>query len=612
LGVRSLLTISLRHRAWAAHRELTPVQEIRHEIRRMKQKKKRMASTVQEDTEARFHLISRKADDLLQRRAVSLAYLAILLLVSLLVRLSLLHYFQAPLVGDAAVYGKIAWGMKSGYGLHWWSVVWPPLYPFMILLFSLVTGSLESAAFAVSLVLGSLIVVPFFFLARKIFDNRSAYLGSLLVVFFPSLVAISATSLSEATYTFFLLLTLLLGWLLITARSVVYAFLFGLLGGICYLTRPEFLVAFVLLLLVFLLAGMRRKAPTGPRSVALLPICLLGFLILAFPYVNFMHSQTGHWILSGKTSHNILKQKAYSRGADYLEQRQAFAEVLDGLTPEGEVKGKVLLGEESILGYVTSSGFLAGYLKNVWTGVKEANLYLLLFFLPSLFYLFSWRIDKAPWEKRFFLLCAFSPILTMPIFFSPAGRLTQPYAPLLILLSVGGIQNIRRALGKLSRASGQSSGLSLGAVGVLLAVFLLSVLSWTQATAVAERHETRFGNLKLESEEFKKLGLWADRTLPKDAAVMYLSGDSFFFYCNRITTPVPFASFDRIVEFSRRNRLDYMVVSLGKEASWREDLSFLLQPLAEPGGVRQTEGLRLVDIYMAPSGLGAVLYKFEF
>jgi 4-amino-4-deoxy-L-arabinose transferase-like glycosyltransferase len=578
----------------------------------MKQKKKSKAPNVPKDRRAQFYLISEKADDLLRKRAVSLAYLGILFLIAFLVRLSHLEYFQAPLVGDAAIFGKIAWGIKSGHGLHWWSVVWPPFYPFMMLLFSLVVGSLESAGSAVSLLLGSLAVVPFFFLAKRVLGYRSAYLGAFLVVFFPALVAISATSLSEATYTFFLLVTLLSGWLLITARSLIYALLFGLLSGICYLTRPEFLVAFILLLLVFLVAGMKKKAQRGPKTVALLLTCLVGFLIPAFPYVNFMHSQTGHWILSGKTAHNILKQKAYSKGLNYLEQRKAFAEVLDGLTPTGEVKGKVLLGEESMVSYVTSSGFFAGYLKNAWKGMRGLNLFLLLFLLLSLFYLFSRKIDKAGWEKRVFLLCAFSPILTMPIFFSPAGRLIQPYAPVLILLSVAGILNIRTVMAKFSRGSGQGRSLSLGGFAVLLAVALLSVLSWAQATGMAGAHQATFRNLKLESEEFKKLGLWADRILPKDATIMYLSGDSFFFYCNRVAFPVPFTSLDRVIEFARKNKVGYLVLSLGKEASWRKDLSFLLEPIEDRSKIPTRHELSLIDVYKAPSGLGAVLYRFEF
>jgi hypothetical protein len=578
----------------------------------MKQKKKSKAPTVPKDNKAQFYMISVKADDFLRKRGVALVFLGILFLVALLIRLSVLKYFQAPLAGDAAIYGKIAWGIKSGHGLHWWSVVWPPLYPFMIFLFSLVGGSLESAAPAVSLLLGSLTVVPFFFLAKRIFDYRSAYLGSLLAVFFPALVVISATCLSEATYTFFLMVTLLLGWLLIAARSLICAFLFGLASGICYLTRPEFLVAFALFLLLLLITGTKRKTDRKPKTVMALLVCLVGFLILALPYVNFMHSQTGHWILSGKTAHNILKQKAYSKGLNYLEQRKAFAEVLDGLTPEGEIKGKVLLGEESILSYVASSGFAAGYLKNTQKGLKGLNLFFLIFLLPSLFYLFSWKIDKASWEKRAFLLLAFSPILTMPIFFSPAGRLIQPYAPVLILLSVAGTLNLRSALGKLSGGSGTRKSLSLGSYAVLLIVMLLSIFSWAKATGMAEDHQATFRNLKLESEEFKKLGQWTDRILPKDAVVMYLSGDSFFFYCNRVTFPVPFVPYHQVVEFAKRNRVGHLVVSLGKEASWREDLSFLLEPLQDPSRVPDNSKLSLVDIYRAPSGLGAVLYEFTF
>ena len=63
------------------------------------------------------------------------------------------------------------------------------------------------------------------------------------------------------------------------------------------------------------------------------------------------------------------------------------------------------------------------------------------------------------------------------------------------------------------------------------------------------------------------MGLWAERTLPKDAVVMFLSGDSFFFYCNRVTYPAPFVPMDPIIEFAKRNKIDYLVMSLGKEVS---------------------------------------------
>ncbi len=584
----------------------------RIKIQFMKGKRESKVASFQKGKKARINLVSQRVDDILQKRWVSLTFLGILFLIAFFIRLSFLKYFRAPLFGDAVIYAKIAWGIKNGHGLLWWSVVWSPFYPFMITLFSFVVGSLETATFAVSLFLGSLVVVPFFFLAKEIFDYRSAYLGSLLVVFFPTLVVISELPLSEATYTFFLLTTLLFGWLLISKRSYVFAILFGIFGGVCYLTRPEFLVAFISILLVFLIVEIKKKANKKSHPFALLLICLVSFLILVLPYIKFMHSQSGHWILSGKTAHNILKQKAYSKAQDYLQQRKAFAEVLDGLTEEGEIKGRVLLGEESMFSFVTTPGFFTNYLKRTWMGVKKINLFFLSFLLLSLFHTFSWKVDKEGWRKRVFLLCAFSPLLTMPIFFTPAGRLLEPYSPLLILLSVGGILNIRKAVAKLFKGARPAQSFTLGSFVVLLCVAILSLFSLVKANQMAENHQKTFRNLKLESEEFKKLGLWVDQTLPQDAVVMFLSGDSFSFYCNRVTFTIPFAPYEKIVQFAKKNRVTYLLLSLGKEASWREDLFFLLEPLKDRSKAFEDSNLRLVEIYKAPSGLGAVLYKFVF
>lgn len=539
-------------------------------------------------------------------------FLAVLALVALAVRLSYLKSYQSPLTGDAAIYAKIAWGLKNGHGLHWWSVVWSPFYPFMIFLFSLFVGSLESATSLVSVVLGSLLVVPFFFLAKKVRGHKSAYLGSILVIFFPALVVTSVIPLSEATYTFFLLSALLSGWLLILTRSYLYALLFGMLSGLCYLTRPEFLVGFAFLLLLFLIVDLRGRLRKKAGSFVLLGISLIGFLIPAIPYMGFMHSQTGHWILSGKTAHNILKQRAYAGGATYSEQRQAFAEILDGLTEDGQVKGRVLLGEESMFSFFGRPGFFGDYFERVWMGVKKIDLFFLPFLLLSLFYIFSWRLDKEGWKQRLFFLCAFSPMLTMPIFFTPAGRLIEPYAPVLILLSVAGLFKVINVLIGTRKSGRREGSSSLGMVASFVVVLLLSVFSVARASRMAENHERTFRNLNLEAAEYKKLGLWADNTVPRDAQVMFLSKDTFFFYCNRVTFTIPFAPFEKIVHFARENKVDYLLVSVGREASWRDDLAFLLEPLKDRSKVPQESGLKLGAIFNAPSGLAAVLYQFVF
>jgi 4-amino-4-deoxy-L-arabinose transferase-like glycosyltransferase len=553
-----------------------------------------------------------RLDDILLNKWVNLAFLAALFLIALLVRLSYSKYFQSALTGDAVIYAKIAWGIKNGHGLHWWSVVWSPFYPLVMVFFSIFTGSLETAASAVSLVLGSLLVVPFFFLAKSMFSHRVAYLASILVVFFPALVVISEVPLSEATYAFLLMITLLCGWRFFVRRSYLWAFLFGIFGAICYLTRPEFLVALAGLLLLYLIIEFKAKERSRSNTLALLAVSVVGFLVLALPYINYMHSQTGHWILSGKMAHNILKERAYAQGADYSAQRQALAQVLDGLTPEGQLRGKVLLGQESMFSLLKRPGFFGDYFKRIWLGWKKIDIFFLPFLLFSLFYLFSWKLEKGGAKQRLFLLLSFSPMLTMPVFFTVAGRLIEPYASIIILMTVAGMLNLARlAVGRKARAGAlQIGGPVLGAA--LLVVVLLSVFSLAQADRMAENYQKTYQATRQGAAEFKKLGLWADKTLPKDARVMCLSWDSVLFYCNRQAWPVPFAGWQEIVRFAKENHIGYLLISQSMESSWRKDLAFLLQPLKDRSLAPQDSNVKLVDIYRASSGLGAVLYEFEF
>jgi 4-amino-4-deoxy-L-arabinose transferase-like glycosyltransferase len=577
-----------------------------------KGKKRQKGDSFPQRKKAERSSIWQKVDDIFQRRGISPAFLAVLFLVALVVRLFYLKYYQSPLTGDALVYAKIAWGIKNGHGLHWWSVVWPPFYPFMIVIFSIFTSGLETAASAVSLILGSLLVVPFFFVTKSIFNHRVAYLGSILVVFFPGLVMISDVPLSEATYTFFLLITLLCSWRLFMRRSYLWAFLFGILSGACYLTRPEFLAAFASLLLLHLIIELKTKNRHGRKALLLLTVSILGFLILAFPYIIFMHSQTGHWILSGKTAHNVLKEKAYDQGVDYSGQREALARVLDGLTPEGEFKGKVLLGERSMFSFLKTPGFFGSYFRRIWLGIEKVNFFILPFLLFSLFYLFYWKPEKEGLKKRLFLLFWFAPLLTMPVFFAVAGRLIDPYAPIVIIMAVAGLLNLMELIAG-SRRTGSSKGKSLvGFLAVLLVVGLLSVFSVSQANQKAQIYQRVFQTTKYGATEFRKLGLWADRVLPKDAVVMCLSQDTFLFYCNRQTFPVPFAGWEEIVRFARTNGIGYLLVSVSMEATWREDLAFLMDPIQDRSKAPSNSYVKLVDTYRAPSGLGAVLYEFEF
>ena len=152
----------------------------------------------------------------------------------------------------------------------------------------------------------------------------------------------------------------------------------------------------------------------------------------------------------------------------------------------------------------------------------------------------------------------------------------------------------------------------MGFWAALLVVGVLCVFSVAKTGGMAKDHEKVFQATKRGSTEFKKLGLWADRTLPEKASVMCLSWDTFFFYCNRQAFTVPFARWEEIVTFAQANGISHLLMSVSIQASWRDDLAFLLEPLKDPSKVPRDFNLELVDIYKTSSPVGAVLYEFVF
>src|SRR4029450_9110035 len=103
---------------------------------------------------------------------------------------------------------------------------------------SLMAGPLALPARLVSMVMGSLLVVPVFLIAKQVSERRVDYLAAILVALHPLLVRSSGTTYSETTYITLLLTAM--SWTLQAFRSGTrrsYATA-GVFYGLAYLTRP--------------------------------------------------------------------------------------------------------------------------------------------------------------------------------------------------------------------------------------------------------------------------------------------------------------------------------------------------------------------------------------
>jgi 4-amino-4-deoxy-L-arabinose transferase-like glycosyltransferase len=233
----------------------------------------------------------------------------------------------------------------------------PPLHPFLTVLLDLAIGNLHVAGAAISIVLGGLAVVPLCSLARRIWDDRVATVAASLYAFLPAVVDFQIEPITEGSFMFFFFASMAVGWSALEERSWERTFAASGCAALAWLTRPEG----IYLIPLFLAAAALRFN----RFVFLaVPIFLATWLVLAYPYLSFIHARTGHWQTSLSPIPGMFvdlftgARAAGTPGQDYEEYRvvQKHGMVLGGALHLGtNFFGKVLfyaLGPFLLIGLV--------------------------------------------------------------------------------------------------------------------------------------------------------------------------------------------------------------------------------------------------------------------
>ena len=198
---------------------------------------------------------------------------------------------------DAAVYLDLAQRFQAG-DFKGWLGLWEPLYPLLAALAGSLVGNLEWGGKLVSALFGALTVFPLYLLARRLFGERVGFLAILFYIFHPRLMHLSGDALTDATYIFFITMTLWQGLEAIAEGRRANFLCAGLLTAASYLVRPEGMgvILVVGLWTVGYLGLKMRRSPL----FCLERLFLLGliFLLLALPYILYLKSDTGQWMLT--------------------------------------------------------------------------------------------------------------------------------------------------------------------------------------------------------------------------------------------------------------------------------------------------------------------------
>jgi 4-amino-4-deoxy-L-arabinose transferase-like glycosyltransferase len=167
----------------------------------------------------------------------------------------------------------------------------PPLHPLFTVLFNAPIGNLYVAGVAVSVIFGGLAVVPLFWMARRAWDDRVATVAAALYAVLPAIVDFQIEPITEGLFMFFFFSAMAVGWSALEESSWERTIVAAGCAAMAWLARPE---GIYLLPLFVLAACLRIGRFTAPAIGLFLGV----WLILAFPYLSFIHAQTGRWQVS--------------------------------------------------------------------------------------------------------------------------------------------------------------------------------------------------------------------------------------------------------------------------------------------------------------------------
>ena len=179
----------------------------------------------------------------------------------------------------------------------------PPLYILMITSMGQLGISLESAAMLISIIAGSLLIIPLFLVVRLFFGTKIATFSGLLIAVHPSLVKISSTIMRDSLF---------LSLFVFAFCSLVFAIdknrlIFWGIGG-CFTawataTRAEgfeLMIAVVLWIIIDLIMKKRRDGKlkidsVWRQSLAGPIIFILFFVITSLPILNAVKGTASSW-----------------------------------------------------------------------------------------------------------------------------------------------------------------------------------------------------------------------------------------------------------------------------------------------------------------------------
>ncbi len=448
-----------------------------------------------------------------------------LLIFAFLLRLPLV-FFPEVIYNDGTEYVRHAHSVLTG---NWSGGKAPPLYPALVALAHLVVPDPERAGILISIIFGSLLILPVFYLGREMFSNRVGILSSVFAAVHSFLYLSAGSVLTESTYHLLFATSVLFGWHSFAKARFSRILLFSLFATLAYLTRPEAIG----LPIVFSVWVLSMNPPNGERRlaqrVAIVFIAGISFFVFSFPYLYQIRKDTGTWGLSKKTTISIGSLSG-EEAAPSLETLRTQ----NGMTLSSLVKHPL-----SVLGKVGT-----GILSCLYKFQQSFNP--ILFFLAVIGWLLLFKRQNVyPWKGNLYLLAhlIFYFGLVFPFFFITKRHTSQMISISIPWAAFGFLEStewLHRRWGK---------AVTVKKFFIFFLVFLLAVL-FIQGRMIHSR-EIRVIR--------KEAGLWMRDHLPRGANIMSRLPQEAF-YAGLPWTTIPEENYETILRVARSRAVKFLVV----------------------------------------------------
>ncbi len=462
-------------------------------------------------------------------------------------RLSVLRG-QTPIIADGVYYATMGKHLVAGNLQEGLSTFWPPLYPLLVGLSSLVFRDIETGGKFVSVLAGSVLVIPLYSLIRVLYGKDAAFIGAVLVAIHPTLIHYSTALLTESTYTTLFVTILFAGLRALSGGAYVAFFSVGVALGACYLLKPE-AIGYVGLMAALTLYTSHSGNHLPPSEVLVRIMALVaGASLLSLPYILFLRRATGGWTISDKF-------QAHFHPSESWEKRWL------GL-PEGQtttLADRLYVGisrnddslENRGLPDADLSSLRMMTARSIEALRSEARLLIYGMTPPQFMLLMALGMFKTEWLKELYLLSFFTFAL-IGYALCPDEineRLLMPLLPVTVCWVAGGFKAVEDWLAKISRDVPFINPPTLRLLMITTLAF--SMLPWVVYALMAMPAAPMV--------EYKEAGRWVKEHSQTPLLIM-ATAPFIAFYAGGRHVYLPAEKYQTVVEHARRLNVDYVAI----------------------------------------------------